>query len=91
MSEHLQHPEGMKHKCDETLAMVILALDGELSNAEEQQLVTALGNCTHCMEKYNIEKAFKEFLSKKVEKKGCADSLKSEIKNEIHRLAAENM
>jgi mycothiol system anti-sigma-R factor len=91
MSEHLQHPEGMKHKCDETLAKVILALDGELSNAEEKQLLTALNECSYCLEKYNIEKEFKEFLSKKMEKKPCADSLKTDIKNEIHRLAAGNM
>jgi mycothiol system anti-sigma-R factor len=90
MSEHLQHPEGMKHKCDETLAKVILALDGELSNAEEQQLLADINDCSYCLEKYNIEKVFKEFLANKMQKKPCAESVKTDIRNEIHRLAAGN-
>ena len=77
----------MKHKCEETMRWVVLYLDGELSNADEQRLLKILTECSSCFEKYNIEKEFKTFLTKKFEKKGCADSLKKEIKDQIHRLS----
>jgi mycothiol system anti-sigma-R factor len=88
MEEKLQNSESMKHKCNETLARVILALDGELNDTEEKALLGDLERCSYCLEKYNIEKEYKEFLSRKMEKKVCAESLKVEIKEQIHRLAS---
>jgi hypothetical protein len=68
------------HDCMETLKQVRLALDGELSAEEEIFLMTSLDDCSGCLDRYNIEKDFKIFLQKKIEKRCCTESLKESIK-----------
>ncbi len=38
----MEHPIEHKHSCDETIAKVVLSLDGGLSEAEEQDFLNNL-------------------------------------------------
>jgi len=71
------------HNCSETLRLVRLALDHALSTDEENQLNQMLLDCPGCFDKFNIEKEFKLFLSTKIEKKCCSESLILKIKTQI--------
>jgi anti-sigma factor (TIGR02949 family) len=73
-----------KHSCKELLARVALAIDGEMSKEEEASFLAEIQQCHYCLEKYQIETSFKQFLCNKVNKKECSGSLISEIRNRIH-------
>ncbi len=91
MTDHQDCNEGYyEHNCRETIQRVMLALDGELGNDEEVRFIQDLKICSHCLEKYNIEKEFKLFLSHKVEKKCCAEELKVNIRLQLSRLRYES-
>lgn len=78
-----------EHNCRETIQKVMLALDGELSADEELRFMQDIKICSHCLEKYNIEKEFKLFLSNKVQKKNCTDDLKINIRAQLSRLRGD--
>lgn len=82
--------EYYEHDCRKTIQMVMLALDGELSRDEEIRFMQDIKICSHCLEKYNIEKEFKMFLHSKVQKKCCAEDLKRNIRLQISRLRGES-
>jgi anti-sigma factor (TIGR02949 family) len=71
------------HNCKALLEKVILALDGELTTAEEQQLLKEVEECPSCFKKYHIEKSFKDFLASKIERKcaspQCIESIRARI------------
>lgn len=71
-------------QCMEVISKVVLALDGELNENEEKNLYGELQQCSWCLEQYEIEKCFKSFLSKKIEKRcvspECVANIKSRIK-----------
>jgi anti-sigma factor (TIGR02949 family) len=71
------------HNCNEILAKVSSVLDGALTNEEEQEFLNQLNECSCCLDKYNIEKSFKTFLQRKVERKTvsqeCVDSLRQKL------------
>ncbi len=75
-----------QHNCKQTLQRVILALDGELTRDDELQFISDLNICSHCLEKYHIEKEFKLFLTNKIEKKCCTSELKASIRTQLSRL-----
>lgn len=72
------------HNCDHILSKVFLALDGELSSEEEASFLAEINQCGDCLEKYQIEKNFKDFLSKKVRKECCFETLAQNIKNKLY-------
>ncbi len=89
MTEHQQdctEEDYYEHNCRDTMQRVMLILDGELSQDEELRFMYDLSICSHCLEKYKIEKEFKLFLSSKVEKKRCTEDLKSKIRLQLARL-----
>jgi anti-sigma factor (TIGR02949 family) len=73
-----------KHSCKELLARVALAIDGEMTKEEEASFLAEIKQCSYCLEKYQIENSFKQFLCNKVNKKECSGSLITEIRNRIH-------
>ena len=77
------------HNCKDVVEKVEILLDGELDNETEQHLIREINKCPACLEHYNIDKAFKEFVNKKVERKCCAQTLKSEILNKIKTMDLE--
>jgi mycothiol system anti-sigma-R factor len=78
-----------EHNCRETIKKVMLALDGELSAEEELRFMHDIKICSHCLEKYNIEKEFKLFLCSKVQKKNCTEDLKNKIRAQISRMRGD--
>ena len=77
------------HDCSEVISKVFLSLDGELTKEEEQEFLEEIKRCSWCLEHYNIEQAFKEFLCKKIEKKEVKPNLVSEIKNKIKKISID--
>jgi anti-sigma factor (TIGR02949 family) len=68
------------HDCDKVIKQIELALDGQLSDSEEKQLVHSLEECNYCMKKYNIEKSFKELIIASIKKKCAPQNLIDQIK-----------
>ena len=73
--------------CPEIIQKVFLVLDGELSPKEEKEFLSHLEECPHCLEMYSIEKTFKEFLTKKLQKKQVNNSVINSIKEKIQAIS----
>ena len=72
-----------EHSCVETIAKVVLSLDGDLSQAEEREFLIEVNCCSHCLKRYDIERSFKEFLQQKVSNHKVDPSVIAKIKSEI--------
>jgi len=72
------------HDCSALMTKVMRALDGEMTEKEEKEFLDDINQCSHCLENYNIEKSFKEFLSNKLERKTISASVIQHIKDKIH-------
>lgn len=72
--------------CPEIIQKVFLVLDGEMNHKEEKEFLEHLEGCPHCLEMYQIEKSFKEFLCSKVKKKKINSSLLISIKQKVQSL-----
>lgn len=74
------------HDCSEIASKVMLVIDGELPPNEEKRLIAEIQECKGCLQHYSIEKSFKEFIAKKVERKSIDPALISSIKQHIQAL-----
>ena len=89
----MDKPESNGHSpadCEAVMKKVQLALDGELTTDEEKIFLGEVENCNCCLEKYNIERSFKDFLIKKIEKKCVSPELKRKITSRLKESAASN-
>lgn len=77
-----------QHDCRQFVKQVFLVLDGELSKEEEDLFIRDINRCRHCLEHYNIEKEFKAYLHRTVERKQCSEQLKSSIITQIKLMSA---
>jgi anti-sigma factor (TIGR02949 family) len=84
IAETMGFKKKSKHNCDATLQKVMLALDNEMSEEDEKKLLEEINNCSYCLEKFQIEQAFKKYLCDKVKRHSCSPSLANQIRNEIH-------
>lgn len=75
------------HDCSKVISKVILSLDGELTEQEENVLLAEINCCSKCLEHYNIEKSFKEFLQKKIEVRKAKSDVMATIKSKINELS----
>jgi mycothiol system anti-sigma-R factor len=71
------------YDCNETLKHVVMALDGELSTEEEKQFLEHINDCSHCLEKYEIEKSFKKYLTEKISRHTIPAHLIDQIRSRI--------
>lgn len=78
------------HNCKDVAEKLEILLDGELDKDAEAYLIKDINRCSKCLEHYNIDKAFKEFVNKKVERRCCTDTLKSEILDKIKEISQED-
>lgn len=69
--------------CKDTLKNVMMALDGELSSDEEKAFLAHVNHCSRCLEKYEIEKSFKQFLTEKILRHHIPDQLVDQIRSRI--------
>ncbi|MEO6441998.1 MAG: zf-HC2 domain-containing protein [Chitinophagales bacterium] len=71
------------YSCKDTLKSVMMALDGELSTDEEKAFLAHVNHCSRCLEKYEIEKSFKQFLTEKILRHHIPDQLVDQIRSRI--------
>lgn len=71
------------HNCEEVVDQVNLMLDGELNAKEEQDVLCELQRCMHCLDEFNLQKKFKDFMQNKLEKKNISAECLERIKNQI--------
>ena len=79
-----------QHNCTEVLSKVSLALDGELTEEQERELMEDVNRCSSCLEKYNIERSFKAFLCNKICKKEVSPDLVQNIRSKIDALKSDS-
>ncbi len=76
------------HNCQKIADTVKLAIDGELTEDQEKQLLADVEACPKCLEYLDIEKSFKQFLRQKVAKKKVNPELIKSIRLQISQLEA---
>ena len=78
-----------QHDCRNFVKKVFLVLDGELEPAEKQNFILDIQRCQACLQHYHIEKDFKEFVTKSVERKNCSETLRQSIISQIREIERE--
>lgn len=68
------------HNCEDVVQQFNMLLDGELNPKEEQDVMCELQRCIQCLQDYNLEEKYREFIKNRVEKKSCSQGLISKIK-----------
>ncbi|MEZ5013731.1 MAG: hypothetical protein R2794_05520 [Chitinophagales bacterium] len=72
-----------KHDCRNFVKKVFLVLDGELPEPEQRMFIADIQRCKSCLDHFDIEKSFKEFVTAKVERKACSEQLKQDILDRV--------
>ncbi len=78
-----------QHDCVQVLSKVFLALDGELTTAEEKEFFEELQKCSCCLDHYKIEEAFKEFLCRRIQRREVNSTLIISIREKIKNIPIE--
>ena len=76
-----------KEKCQALFDQVIQALDGNLTEHEELELLDEIQKYPCCFEKMNMEKSFKNFISTKLTRKEVPIELITSIKDKVQGLS----
>ena len=79
---------GRRHNCREIVNKLGELIDGEVDPETEEQLIAEIKRCPACLEHYDLDVAFKDFLKKKMERKACAEKVKQEILEKIKTIDA---
>jgi len=82
----MNHRDNM---CFKVVGKIPQYLDGEMSEFEIPIFLEHVEQCHKCLEKYEIEKTFKEVLRQKCERKAVNAQLVNSIKNKISMLLAK--
>lgn len=75
--------EGGCKEPDKCMEMLQLLLDGEANSEQEQYFHHHIEKCMPCYQCYNVEKAIKEILQTKVERRPVPQDLVNTIKLKI--------
>lgn len=75
--------------CFKVVGKIPQYLDGEMSEFEIPIFLEHVEHCHKCLEKYEIEKTFKEAVRQKCERKIVNNELVNNIKNKISMLLAK--
>jgi len=62
---------------------VMLYLDGELSNKEERELLSEIQGNPDLLERFSMEKSFREFIRSKISRRTVSPALVESIKMKI--------
>lgn len=71
------------HNCRAFSGRVIMYLDGTLSRQEERALLVEMRSCPYCLEKFSRERAFREFIKSKVNRRKVSPMVVQSIKEKI--------
>ncbi len=66
--------------CPKFLANLDRLVDGNMTLQEEEDFIASLQPSLACLEKLEMQKAYKEFLIKKLERKSCSKDLIQSIR-----------
>ncbi len=77
------------HDCSDVISKVSLALDGELSDHEAREFLVELKRCSFCLDQYQIEQSFKEFLCNKIQRRESNPGLANQIRMKIAQISIE--
>jgi anti-sigma factor RsiW len=80
--EPIVKKENCSHQAD-CMKMIQMAIDGEATPEQMQQVSQNLGKCLPCEKSYNLEKAIREALQLRIEKRCVPSSLINCIKQKI--------
>jgi len=69
--------------CPTFLGNVARLVDGRMKPEEEQHFLTSIEDNMECLHKLELEQSYKDFLSKKLERKCCSDNLIQCIKDKV--------
>jgi hypothetical protein len=69
------------HDCQDVVTQFNLLLDGALNPKQEQDVMCELQRCIHCLEEYNLEDKFRDFVKKRVDKKTCSSQFIISLEN----------
>ncbi len=75
---------GKRTNSNQFLDRVISYLDGELSKEEERTLLMEIKQSPENLEKFNIEKSFREFIRSKVTRRPVSPTLVDNIKSKLN-------
>lgn len=75
-----------EQKCLHILEVI---LDDESTPEEEKKYFDHIDKCWGCFQNYNLEKAIRELIKTKLEKKRVPENLLQQIKLEIEKLVVE--
>lgn len=75
-----------RQECTNIFEKMLLSLDGELTHEEENQLMSQMKQYPCCVQKFEIEKSYKEFLCNKLVKKPVSPHLISSIKDKVREI-----
>jgi hypothetical protein len=73
------------HNCDQVKSMVYMALDGALSEQEMRNFLAELDRCSCCFKSYEAEKAFKQFLLSRIERKCMAADAQQRLRANLEK------
>lgn len=74
--------------CYKVVEKIPQYLDGEMSEFEIPIFLEHVEHCHKCLEKYELEKSFKEVVKQKCERKCVNEALVNSIRNKIQMLLA---
>ena len=73
------------HDCKEVVTHFNMLLDGALNPKEEQNVMCELQRCIHCLEEYNLEEKYRNFLKDKIDKKSVSPECIEKIKDLLNK------
>ena len=82
--------KSVDHDCLSILSKIFLCLDGRMSESEEREFLVDVERCPYCLNQFNIDKAFKEFLLQKLTLRKIKPELIVKIRESIHRKQSGN-
>ncbi len=71
------------HDCIKIADKVEALVDGELTQEEEKELLAEIRKCPKCLDELNIQKQYKEFIIKKLDRKCCHQEIMQVIRQQL--------
>ncbi len=65
------------------MSRVYMALDGALSEQEMRDFLAELNRCSCCFKSYEVEKAFKQFLMSRIERRCLSADAQDRLRNNL--------
>lgn len=71
------------HDCNKVVQKMYLAIDGELTTDEMKEFLFELDRCSCCFRSFEQEKAFRAYLTSKIERRSMPDSALQKLRDTL--------